>query len=122
MQMLTTWKMRDSCHKAHLHLSLEAEVFLKVGRGEQNKEVKGGGCKVPYVQTSTVHSNKVQGASFWLTSSQLHIILTPWLKVSKSPGAGMLKGQDLYFLQLVLRILVQTLLIYKPRISQSCHL
>ena len=50
-------KMRDSCLKAHLHLSVEAEGFLR-REGEQNKEIKGGGCNVLYVQLSTVHPRK----------------------------------------------------------------
>ena len=52
-------------------------------------------------------------ASSWFshpgfTSSWLHIILAPWMKVSKSPGARMPKGRSLYLLKLVPRILIQT--------------
>ena len=41
--MLAIWKMGDFCIKAHLHVSVQAEgFFFFVGRGEQNKEIKGG--------------------------------------------------------------------------------
>ena len=33
--------MGYSCHKAHLHISVEAEVFIR-REMEQNKEIKGG--------------------------------------------------------------------------------
>ena len=40
-----------------LNISGQAEVFTRRGRG-QNTENDGGGWKVLYVQTSTVHSDK----------------------------------------------------------------
>ena len=107
--------MGDSCLKAHLHLSVATEVFIR-GRGEQNKEIKGGGCKVLNLQTSTVHSDKASDGlvciilvqSSWIHVILFYFILTPWLKVSKSPGAGMPKGWSPYLLKLVPRILIQT--------------
>ena len=41
------------------------------------------------------------------TSSGLYIILSPWSKVSKSPGAQMPEGRRMYLLKLVPRILIQ---------------
>ena len=72
--------MGDSRLKAHLHLSTEAEVFYEEGEGKQNKEVGGGGCKVLYKLTSTVHSDKAGGGRVCLIlaeSSRLHSILAP---------------------------------------------
>ena len=57
----------------------------------------------------------VQCASSWL-----YVILSAWLKVSKSTRARMPEGQSLYHLKLIPRILM--LLIYRPHISQSSHL
>ena len=60
-------KMGDSRLKAHHHLSVQAEVFIRRERGTE--EIKGGGCKVLYVQTSPVHSHKASDsgcASSWL--------------------------------------------------------
>ena len=38
-QVLATWKMGESCHRAHFHLSVEAEVFIRRERGiEQGRE------------------------------------------------------------------------------------
>ena len=51
-------KIRDSSHKAHLPLSLEAERFFIRREKELNKEIKRGGCKVLCMQTSTVHSDR----------------------------------------------------------------
>ena len=81
--------------------------------GEGNRQIKGGGCKVLYVWMSTVRTDKVRCASSWIshprfTSSQLPVILDPWLKVNKSPRAGMPEGQGLYLFKLVPRILIQT--------------
>lgn len=53
-KMLAIWKMRDSrqrpypgkmgdgCFRAHVCISVEAEVFYKEG-GQQNREIKGKG-------------------------------------------------------------------------------
>lgn len=69
-------KMSDSCLKAHLSAG---RCFYKEGEQKQNKEIKGRGGKVLYVQTSTVHSFKdvetdqvmVQCVSSWSLSSYL---------------------------------------------------
>ena len=45
------------CLKAHLHISVEADV-LKGGRGEQSKDINGGGWKILCVHMSLVHSIK----------------------------------------------------------------
>ena len=38
-------KMGDSCLKAHLYLSVETEVFLRRGRGTEQRD-KGKGLKI----------------------------------------------------------------------------
>ena len=90
IQVLAIWKVGDSCLKAHLpgdiedsrlkvqhlHISVEAEVFMGRDRG-QNKEVKRGAYEV---QTHTVHSCRSSDgrcASSWFnhpdcTSCGLH--------------------------------------------------
>ena len=45
-EMLSIWKVDDSCHKAHLHVSLEAEgfffFFIRRDRGiEQTDQERG---------------------------------------------------------------------------------
>ena len=47
----------DSCFKAHFHFSVQAEVFIRKERGTEQRN-QGAGCKVLYVQMSTVHSDK----------------------------------------------------------------
>ena len=93
--------------------------FQKEGGGKRTKKSWEGGCKVLYVQTSIVHSNKacdgpacvipVQSSQLShpsFRSSQLHTILTPRLKGSKSPGAGVPESWGSYILKLVPRILI----------------
>ena len=110
-----TWRMGDSCHKAHPHRSVEAEVFI---RRERGREQRDQGRELESSPGADKHSpfqlaNDVQCASSWanhpgFSSSWLRVILAPCSKVSKSPRAGMLEGQSLYPLNLVLRILIQT--------------
>ena len=82
------WEDGDSHLKAHLHLPLEAKVSYKEGEGNRT-EIKGGGCKIPYVQTSTGHSDKTSDD---LVHHPGLVILASWMKVSKSPEIGMLEG------------------------------
>ena len=35
------WKMGDSCHKAHLYLSVKADVFIRRKRTEQKDQGRG---------------------------------------------------------------------------------
>ena len=49
--------MGELCHQAHLHISVETEVYLRRERGTEQRD-RGGGWQVLPVQTSTVHSNK----------------------------------------------------------------
>ena len=49
--------MGDARLKAHLHMSVEAEVFYKEGR-EQNREMERGAWKVLHMQMSPFHSGK----------------------------------------------------------------
>lgn len=53
-----SWGNGVSHLKDHLPISVEAEVFIMWG-GEQNKELKGRACKLPFVQLSTALSDKV---------------------------------------------------------------
>ena len=87
---------------------------LSTGRGFYKE---GGGWKVLYVQTSPVLSSKASGglvcitpasAHCGFTSLWLHVILTPRVKVSKAPRAGIPEGWNLYLLKLVPRIPIQT--------------
>ena len=57
-------------------------------------------------------------ASSWF-SHPGSAILAPQLKVSKFPGAGMLEGQNLYLLNLVPRILLQTCCSSLSHITES---
>ena len=74
------------------------------------------GCKVVNVQAGTVHSHKAPDGLVGIILLLLpwrHIIPAlchpaPWIKASKPPGAGMLKGRSIYLLKLVPRILIQT--------------
>ena len=103
--------------------------LYKEGEEKQNKEIKGGGWKVLYVQMSTVHSHKdpetgqvvIRYASSWSLSSWFYIILVLWLKVRQSPRAGMTESWSLYLLKLVPSY-TYMLFIYKLCIHQSQHL
>ena len=44
LQILAIWKMGDSCPKAHLHLSVEAEAFIRRERGTEQRD-QGRGLK-----------------------------------------------------------------------------
>ena len=106
-------KMGHSSHKAHLRLSVQAEVFI---RGGGDKKMKGGVEKFSErrrARSIPIRQVMVWRTSSWLShsgfpSSQLHIILAPRVKASKSPRAGMPEGQSLYLLKLVPRIPIQT--------------
>ena len=55
--MLATWKMGGSRPKAHLPVPVPAEVFIR-REGDQDKVIRGGVCKVLYMQMVTVLSAK----------------------------------------------------------------
>ena len=105
LKALLPRKMGDSCPKAHLHISVEAEVFISRKRVEKSSMCRPA-QSIPMTAT-------VRCASSWLshpgsTSSWLHVVLAPWMKIVKSPGAGMPEGCRLYLLKSVPRILTQT--------------
>ena len=122
IQMLDIWKVGGSCYKAHLHISVEAEVFIRREKGNKTKIKVGiekfSTCK--WTQSIPVNDGPV--CFFLAYSSCLHIILAPGSKVSTSPRARMPKGQSLYVLKLVPRILIQTCCLSTSDISQSEHL
>ena len=100
----------DSRLKAHLQLSVEAEVFIRREKGTEQRD-QGRGLQSSHVQTSTVHSDKACDSPVCIIlvqSSWIRVILAPWLKVSKSPRTGMPGGWGLYLLKLVPKILIQT--------------
>ena len=73
-QVPITWKMGNSCLKAHCSISGQADVFIRREKGKQNKD-QGRGCKVLYRQTSTVHSNESRDGPMFLilvSSSWIH--------------------------------------------------
>ena len=98
IQRLATWKVGDSCLKAHLPISVGAEV-LQGGRGEQNKEIKGGVHKVLYVQMSTVTSHEASDGlerhpGFIILASRHLSFTSSWLHGGRSanpPELGCLK-------------------------------
>ena len=109
--------MRDSHLKAHLHLSVEAEVFLRRERGTEQGDQGGGLLKSslcadghsPFNQASkglvcVILDTRHPG----YMSPWIHVTLAPQLKASESPRTGMPEGQSLYLLKLVPRILIQT--------------
>ena len=123
-QVLATRKMGDSHLKAHVHLSVEADVFTRREREiGQIDHGKFSTCKL--TESIPVRQVMVGCASSWL-----HIILVPWLKVSNSLGAVMPKvsnslgavltkvtnslgavmpeGRSLQLLKSVPKILIQT--------------
>ena len=86
---------------------------LSGGRGFYKEDQGRGFSKWKWAQSIPIRQVMVLCASSWfshpgLRSSQLHITLAPRMKVSKSPGTGMLKGGGLYLLKLVPRILIHT--------------
>lgn len=65
LQIPAIWMMWDSHLKVHhllenggLMLQSPCPPLLQGGRGNQTTEIKGAGCKVLYLWTSTVHFNK----------------------------------------------------------------
>ena len=103
--MPVTWMMGDSHLKAHLHLSVEAEVFIRRERKTEQRD-QGRGVKSPLYADK--HSPFQKGK--W-QSGVRHpglVIRAPQLKVCKSPRAVMPEGWSLYLLKLLPRILVQT--------------
>ena len=52
--------MGDSFLKAHLHISVEAEVFIRRKRKMEERD-QGRGVKSSLKQMSTVHSDKASG-------------------------------------------------------------
>ena len=87
-------KMADSCLKAHLHISVQAEVFIRMERGSRTKRSREGAKKFSLcrqAQSIPIRQVMVRYASSWCG----HPGST--LTVSKSPGTGMLEGRSLYF-------------------------
>ena len=103
-----------SCLKAHLHFSVESEVFYKEGGGNRTKRSREGiekfsTCRL--VQSFPIRQVMVWCASSWFchsgfTSCQLHVFPAPQSKVMKSPGSGIPEGWSLYLLKLVPRSLI----------------
>ena len=60
--------------------------FYKEGEGNRTKRSQEG-VKVPYVQTSTVHSDKASDGLVCTGLAPHHP--APWSRVSKAPGAQM---------------------------------
>ena len=83
--------------------------FYKEGKGNRTKRSKKGVAKFStcrQAQSIPIRQVMVCCVSSWFShpgfkSFWLHVNLAPRLKVSKSPRAGMLEGQDLYLLKLV---------------------
>ena len=108
---LIFWKMGDSHLKSHLLTSVVAEVFYKEGEGNRTKRSREGVAKFSAcrrAQCIPIRQVMVRGASSWFSHPGCTSSWLQWLKVSKSPGAGMPEGQGLYLLKLVPRILKQT--------------
>ena len=42
IQILAIWEMGDSCLQAHLHISVEAEVFIRMKRGIEQRDQRRG--------------------------------------------------------------------------------
>ena len=102
MQMSAIWKLK-ACLKAHLRLSVEAEVFIRRERGTEQRDQGGVAkfCTHSRAQSIPIRQVLVQCASSWFShpgflSSWLYVILAPRLKVSKSPGDGLPKDWSLY--------------------------
>ena len=103
--------------------------FYKQGEGNRKKRSREGIEKFStcrWTQSIPIRQVTAPCVSSWFSSHhgfmsfRLHVILAPWMKVSKSPRSRILEGQSLYLCKLVPRILM--LLIYRPHISQSQHL
>ena len=117
-------KKGDSCLKAHLHISVQAEV-LKRRRRRQNNEIKGGAWKFSRrrrAQSISIRQVMVWCAPSWFSrpgpsSSWLLVILAPQLKASRFPGAGLFESHSLYLLKSVIKILIQTRCLYTSYIS-----
>ena len=45
IQVLATWKMGDSCLKAHLNITVQVEVFTRRERGSRTKRPREGVAK-----------------------------------------------------------------------------
>lgn len=118
LQVLASWKMGNSFHKAYLrgrrgdshlraHLLEDGGLAsrgpsppLGGGRGfkrrvrGQNKEIRGGDCKVLYMPMSTVHSGKASDSEVCVVLVQSPGLLSPWLqgwRSAKSPELGGLR-------------------------------
>ena len=91
--------------KAHLHISVEAEDFIRRERENRTKRSREGAKKFSLcrqAQSIPIRQVMVRYASSWCG----HPGST--LMVSKSPGTRIPEGQRLYLLKLVPRILIQT--------------
>ena len=121
--------MEDSRLKAHLLHLIAGRGFYKKGEGNRTKRSREGVEK--FSMCRQAQSILIRQVMVWwasscfshpgFTSSQLHTILAPWLKVSKSPQGGMPQGRSLYFSKF-LGFYTNMLFIYKLHISQSQHL
>ena len=93
--------MGDSCLKACLHFSVEAAVFIRRERGTEQRE-KWRGLQSSLRADEHSHSNKAASGPVCVILVQSpwpHVILAPWMKVRKSPGAGMSEIWSLYLLK-----------------------
>ena len=94
-----------------ISMSQRRQRFLSRGRGKAEQRDQGEGvekfstCNEQsiLIKNLVTYQAMVLCASSWITG-----VLAPWLKVSKSPGAGMPEGWHLCLLKLVPRILTQT--------------
>ena len=97
-------KMGDSCLKGHLHISVQAEAFIRRERGNRTRTSREGvetfsACRL--AQSILIRQVMVQCASSWFSHPGFHS------KVSKSLRGGMAEDQSLYLSKLVPRILIQ---------------
>lgn len=88
IHILDTWGMGNSCHKAPLHMLVQAEDFYQKGEGKQNKEIGG---RVGKFSTCRPAQSILIGISSdgLLCIILVFIILVLRLKVSNFPRAGM---------------------------------
>lgn len=93
VQVPAAWKTGDARLRAHLPLSVPAEVFLRREGTERRDQRRV--CRVLHMQTGTVLSAG-QVTVLW-ASPQLHVILDRWWKAGKSPGAGTPEGRVCVF-------------------------
>ena len=108
LQMPAIWKMGDSCPKAHLHLSVEAEAVIRRERGtEQRDQRREFKSSLRADEHSLFRYVMVRCASSWFSHPGSTSFCFHGWRPANLLGLACLKVK-VYILKLVSRILTQT--------------